>query len=602
MFEKEKIYEITKDFGDNCLSSVFVMEENNAETENVAEQMQDAINKAKKICLVCENAFSRKLVESLADAAKNETRIYVLVPQIDESRFILLKDKAIVRAVPGIQGNFLLCIEENEGEKIAAFFFDKEMNGKKITGEAAEKLSEFFIYQFWNNAKKEFVSKIEDVKGKTFDVYPVFSEESERPNFLVNYSVAETNPMQELLQKLQRVYVRKIPNAEFLFSKINDTCEVYFAESCTAENDWNKVFSKIEKTESNVFSCDHIPFTCVFDGEDFFITNYDFSTEIENDGMIFAQKISDEFAVGKMYYFEKELAFKNGVGKLIRDKGWQQLEIKAQGCEEKSYSCDKREFRKIKKMNESEQFTFFDEKRILDPEKEKLAAHVSFQIKVSQCVQTINVPAPIYNEYKKFDDSVKKEVERIKKNNEKKQNEKDSAERSVANNNDKAEKAASEIKKFVEELKRIENRMIQNPQETKEETRDYKKDEKAANDVQTKLNKKEEELNQIKNNTSNLQTEIVNLDKEIAALQNTLDRAQKIPFQLKTVTECINAKDILQKIELSVPKFDLPKYGKLFGSGQNYEYVLNDDDNLDAAEEEMRIMGISDYVKFVDKK
>lgn len=579
MFEKEKIYEITKDFGDNCLSSVFVMEENNAETENVAEQMQDAINKAKKICLVCENAFSRKLVESLADAAKNETRIYVLVPQIDESRFILLKDKAIVRAVPGIQGNFLLCIEENEGEKITAFFFDKEMNGKKITGEAADKLSEFFIYQFWNNAKKEFVSKIEDVKAKTFDVYPVFSEESERPNFLVNYSVAETNPMQELLQKLQRVYVRKIPNAEFLFSKINDTCEVYFAESCTEENDWNKVFSKIEKTESNVFSCEHIPFTCVFDGEDFFITNYDFSTEIENDGMIFAQKISDEFAVGKMYYFEKELAFKNGVGKLIRDKNWQPLEIKAQGFEEKSYSCDKREFRKIKKMNENERFIFFDEKRILDPEKEKLAAHVSFQIKVSQCVQTINVLAPIYNEYKKFDDSVKKEVERIK---------------------DEEKKAASEIKRFSAELERIKNRM-QDPQKTKEETKNYKKDEKAASDVQIKLNKKKEELNQIKDDASNLQTKIVNLDKEIAALQNTLDEAQKIPPQLKAVDECMNAKDILKKIELPVPKFDLPKYGKLFGSEQKYEYVLNDDNNLDAAEEEMRIMGISDYVKFVDR-
>ncbi len=194
---KSKTFTITKDFSSKTLEKVFVEQVSDTEiTEapSLREEIESALKQAETVCLVAETAFSGELMNLLYEMRQNHgLRIYILIKDVQQkaSALELLKENCIVREVPHIRGNYLLC------HKTAAFFFDGEMNGYAVKNEeTVQKLHNLFIYNFWKESTKEFIREVSDVAYRTFDVAPVHADE----NVIIDRSALEESPYRKCLE------------------------------------------------------------------------------------------------------------------------------------------------------------------------------------------------------------------------------------------------------------------------------------------------------------------------------------------------------------------------------------------------------------------
>lgn len=436
--EKTKIFTITKDFGSKTLSKVFVKENGN-ETASILlkEKIADSINKAEKVCLVAENSISAELMELLCSARENfGLRIYATVSNLNEADFARLKNNCIVREVSNIKGNYLLC-DSNK-----AFFYDGNLRGYALGNSATvKKLHEIFIYDFWNNAKKEFVSEIKPVAEQTFDVAPVL----ENKEVIINKKGGAECSYKELLDSADKFCIPE-KLSDFIKEKSKEA-DLYL---CRKVVEKNRAWLETEN-EVKIFYTDSLSVPLCKSHNAWYILNGSFAALLE-----------EEPVFTSIFSLKNNFLYRDAVGKeILYLKDFSKVIVDANASEEKSISVDYKTFRQISRMAEDERTDLFEKKNLL--QSEKLSASIAFSItmqvrKLSKGAKL----APIYDEYKKFWD----EQEKVLK--------------SLSDDIQKAEKKVSEAQNELSKMK--------------SQLDDLQKQKKDSSELEKQLTQKEKSL------------------------------------------------------------------------------------------------------------
>ena len=96
---------LKKQYGDVTLNNVFELVKNESPT-SLALNINAFISDAREtVCVALGDGMNDSLAQTLSSV---KSRVYTLVPQIDESKYAKLRGKAIVREVPKIKGNYCL--------------------------------------------------------------------------------------------------------------------------------------------------------------------------------------------------------------------------------------------------------------------------------------------------------------------------------------------------------------------------------------------------------------------------------------------------------------------------------------------------------------
>ncbi|MBP5201332.1 hypothetical protein J6Z39_01315 [bacterium] len=545
----EKNFTITKDFGNKTLNKVFVKEEDAPKTTNPSLyfQISSALNACETVCVVAETAFSQKLMKLLYDERQgSEFRIYGIVKNLQPSAFEQLKNNCIIREVPSISGNYLICGDTR------AFFFDENLEGYSVTKpESVKKLRDIFIYEFWNHAKKEFVSEIKPVAEQTFDVAPVEGSET----ILIDRSALETKPYQKCLDNAE-CYAAQKNLPDWIKNKANENSFIIYIVGSPLQDktilknskDWLFKISggKIKYAESP-----DIPL-CRYNG-DWYILNNDLN-KADNTGNFFAVKMENEPVFTNVYLFKNSITYREASGKDIFNLDNSKVSVAERNREEtRKVTYDYKKYRAIEEMNKNDREEFFEKENLLNSNKP--AVEVTFDITMEVKKRTPGAnPAPVYAEYEDFNKQRNPALTELDKN--------------ISKYSEKIKELTAEIENFNEQ-------------------EDGKKND----------GKKLDKLN----NELSVAQEVY---KELIRTKKT---AESLPENPETVEYCRLVKETLAKFnnKLKLPSFDKPRYGTLYKAKNSLEYALKSASDLDAAEKEMdkeeiKKAGIKD-VEFVEQ-
>ena len=386
----EKIFTITKDFGNKTLNKVFVKEEDAPQTTNTSLfKISSALNRCETVCVVAETAFSQELMKLLYKTRQESgIRIYGIVKNLQPSAFEQLKNNCIIREVLSISGNYLIC-----GETLA-FFFDENLEGYSVTNhETVKKLHDIFIYEFWNNAKREFVSGIKPVAEQTFDVAPVEGNET----VLIYRSALETKPYQNCLENAE-CYAAQKNLTDWIKNKANENSFTTYIDKTILKNskDW---LSKISGGKIKYAEGPDIPL-CRYNGA-WYILNNNLS-KADNTGKFFAVKMEKEPVFTNVYLFKNSITYREASGKDMFDLDNSKVSVAKRNREDtRKVSYDYKKYRAIEDMNENDRKESFEKEKLLNSNKP--AVEVTFDITMEVKKRTPGAtPAPVYTEYEEF--------------------------------------------------------------------------------------------------------------------------------------------------------------------------------------------------------
>lgn len=618
---KSKTFTITKDFSSKTLEKVFVEQVSDKgimEAPSLREEIESALKQAETVCLVAETAFSGELMNLLYEMRQNHgLRIYILIKDVQQkaSALELLKENCIVREVPHIRGNYLLC------DKTAAFFFDGEMNGYAVKNEeTVQKLHNLFIYNFWKESTKEFIREVSDVAYRTFDVAPVHADE----NVIIDRSALEESPYRKCLENADSfVTLGTFPKR---LKDTNSGSTLYLDKQAWESN--KDVLLKEQNRTVILTDKLSIPM-CKFEGN-WYILNNNFDND-DNTGRFFSVKMECEPVFINTRKFYPTFTYGDAVGKtLFYAKNFENVEILSEDTEDRSVSYDHKRFKEIVRMEETEREKFFDKQRLLHSD--KLVATVTFT--VTMTVKKLSKgakEAPVYEEYKSFIAEVetrRKETEQKKISVEKSQEtdknnletvtqkldafqaKKQEYERDCQKK-EELEGKISELKEQIQQAKQEsggngkgllkkakgENFGVNN--EFEKQLSELRGQEKVLEEKIKRFQKEKKTGKQLANERDVIQKKLTETEESLKKLADLMAAFDRLPKKPETVVECEAIKSQLpDDFNLKVPSFDKPRYGTLYKIQNDYEYEVNSDDDFDEAEEEMRKAGLEN-VHFV---
>ena len=638
---KEKVFNITKDFSHKELERVFVLEHKSDEYTSkdvcprelcslepcslepcsLEHKIINTLEQSQVVYLVAETALSEKLIKILYTSRKESgIRIYIITKDLQNKEIALgmLKNNCIIREVPHISGNFLLC------DTTKAFFFDDKLHGYSVEKPSkVQKLRDLFIYEFWYNSTKELVDSITDRAEQTFDVAPVMGNE----DILIDCSALENKPYPDCLDKsntfvLSKKYTPWIEQQ--LDKKKNLTLyldkEVWNSQK---ENLMKKDGCNLIYTENNA-----IPL-CKY-GENWFLLNNNFHENMDNTGRLFAVKMEQEPSFSDQYRFHPVFSYGDAVGKsMFSGKTLEPVEITEEDIEERSISYSLKEFKKIVKMKEEERVAYFDKIHLLLSD--KLASKIEFQIKMTiKKLSKGATPAPIYHEYEVFLKdfaAVQKEItsklDDCKSKKNKFEKDLDTLKNQIADFNqkrDENEAIKQHIQSLGKKIKELEAQISSAQADDVEKGQGLLKKAMEENCKSSNVEELKKELKKLQQQKKDLEKKVVNFQEQEQKSVKLFEQQEEIQQKLQSVEENVKDFEKLQvrwielkklpkttvadckkiKEELSqfnqfkfeLPAFDKPQYGTLYKVKSDYEYAVNSEDNMEAAEKEMEGAGI----------
>ena len=618
---KSKTFTITKDFSSKTLEKVFVEQVSDTEiTEapSLREEIESALKQAETVCLVAETAFSDELMNLLYEMRQNHgLRIYILIKDVQQKASALerLKENCIVREVPHIRGNYLLC------DKPAAFFFDGEMNGYAVKNEeTVQKLHNLFIYNFWKESTKEFIQEVRDVAEQTFDVAPVHADE----NVIIDCSALEEPPYRQCLENADSfVTLGTFPKR----LKDTNSGSTLYLDSKAWESNKDVLLKEQNKT---VILADKLSIPMCKSEGNWYILNNNFDND-DNTGRFFSVKMECEPVFINTRKFYPTFTYGEAVGKtLFYAKDFEHVEILSEDTEERSVSYDHKRFQEIVRMKETEREEFFDKQHLLHSG--KLAATVTFT--VTMTVKKLSKgakEAPVYEEYKRF-------IAEVEKRRKETEQEKISVEKSQETDKNNLETVTQKLDAFQakkqeyerdcqkkEELEGKISELKEQIQQAKQESggngkgllkkakgenfgvnNEFEKQlselqgqEKVLAEKIKKFQKEKKTGEQLADERDVIQKNLTETEESLKKLADLMAAFDRLPKKPETVVECKEIKSQLpDDFNLKVPSFDKPRYGTLYEIKNDYEYEVNSDDHFDEAEEEMRKAGLEN-VHFV---
>ena len=626
---KEKVFNITKDFSHKKLEKVFVLEQKSDEYTSkdvcprelcsLEHKIINTLGQSQVVYLVAETALSEKLIKILYTSRKESgIRIYIITKDLQNKEIALgmLKNNCIIREVPHISGNFLLC---DTGK---AFFFDDKLHGYSVENQSkVQKLRDLFIYAFWYNSTKELVDSITDRAEQTFDVAPVMGNE----DILIDCSALENRPYPDCLDKSNTFVLSKnySPWIEHQLDKKKNLTLYLDKEIWNSEKE-----NLMKKDECNLIYTENSAIPLCKYGEYWFLLNNNFQENMDNTGRLFAVKMEQEPSFSVQYRFHPVFSYGDAVGKsMLYGKTLEPVEIAERDTEECPISYGLKEFKKIAKMKEEDREAFFDHLLHSD----KLASKIEFSIKMT--VKKLSkgaTLAPIYHEYEAFLKdfaAVQKEITSKLKECESKKNtfEKnlDTLKNKIADFNqkrDENEATKQNIQSLEENMKELETQISRDKEDdgengkgllkkaseenykssnVKEQQKELKKLQQQKKDLEKKVvdfQKQEKNDVELSNQQEQIQQELGIVEKELKDFQELQDRwieLEKLPK--KTVADCKKIKEEFSQFnqfKFELPTFDKPQYGTLHKVKSDYEYAVNSEDDMDAAEKEMERAGI----------
>ena len=370
---------LKKQYGDVTLNNVFelVKSETAASlTLNINSFISDA---RETVCVALENGMNDSLAQTLSSV---KSRVYVLVPNIDESKYSRLRGKAIVREVPNIKGNYCLIDDK------VLLLFDKSMNGVVVKSQdAISTVKKIFEREFWENATEEFIEAKRPCAERTFDVPPIYSTD----DVILDDGFGETTAVKQLINNADATaYTGKIPansNDNIILNNIRD----------------NSDYLKTSSSE-NIYYYPVLPFCCVVSSSNTYAVNFDIADYEKlpesGKGRLFAVKI-DGFDCGDFYKFNKHKTIGELVGQTVIDADGKNIEIKECAEESRKITVDLRLAREFERM-ESDPETL--EAR-LDKRDAKLlttnhtAKQVIFSIELQIQPKTLSKKADVYKQF-----------------------------------------------------------------------------------------------------------------------------------------------------------------------------------------------------------
>lgn len=397
-------FKITKDCGKKVLRKVFVKEEVSLPVYyDINDELHNALAVAKTVCVVTESGLNQSLVKMLCNTrAKTGLRIYMLVKEFRPGAWDSLRKNVIIRKVPHIRGNYLLCDTE------IVFFFNTDMQGYAIKDkECAKILHDLFVYDFWNNATGEFVDGEKDVVEKTFDVSPVYGNDLVK----INRSALEKSPYASLFGKLKSCMVQgRLP--DFIKDVVNENVALFFDKMACEENrDW------INGTEGKaVYYTDDSIFPICESENSWYILNNHFEDSSNNIGGFFAIKMKGQPSVKDVYHLRDSVTYKEVADKtILRLNDFTSIKIEPVVNEEREFLCDYRLFRDIGRMSGDECEKFFDKQKVFDSNALAVKIDYTMTISVKQVSEKAK-QAKVYEEYDNFVKAKNKAVEKLKSN------------------------------------------------------------------------------------------------------------------------------------------------------------------------------------------
>lgn len=590
---KEKVFNIRKDFGYKKLEKVFVRDDINESEDSLLlkEKIENSLCESKTVYIVAEKVLTDELMTLLIDVHKKTgIRIYILIKKIKEEALEYLKNSCIVIEVSNISGDYLLC-----DDKIA-YFFNNKLKGYAVHNkEKLDKLKQFFIYKYWNEAEKEFITKTKTVVEKTFDVAPVLVENDD---FIPNReAVSEKSPYKELLEKSDSFIVCP-KSIDFQLENFENNLALYFDKEA-----WESANKKLlEEPKNDIFYFDSLCLPLCQSNGKWYILNNDFAISMnKGEKPIFTNK----------HKYHSTLKYNEAVGEsLFYGTNFETVEIKPSDNETRSFPCDCKLFKKVTKMNEQEREDFFAKKGLLSSE--KLAAKIDFSIKMTEKKRSKSATeAPIYEMYKNFSEDFNKYKNQLNINKNNYESEKEKSEKDLEKINSEIERFKKKEEKYKQncndlndlksKIKGLQNDISANKAESAEFTKKVqsleqnlsklqKEKKEFENKEKGKDKKLSEQLNKENEKLEKLNSKLGKLNDFIAKLEEiTKDEYKTVAEYQNVVKVCQNIEDDFPKfVSKNIPSFDKPMFGMLYKTNTGYEYELkNADEDLEKAEKEM---------------
>ena len=370
---------LKKQYNDVNLSNIFELVKNDVAATlnlNIHAFVSDA---RETVCIALGDGMNDSLAQTLSSV---KSRVYTLVPHIDESKYAKLRGKAIVREVPNIKGNYCLIDDK------VLLLFDKAMNGVVVKSQdAISTVKKIFEREFWENATEEFIESKSPCAERTFDIPPIYSTD----DVILDDGFGEITAVKQLINNADATaYTGKIPansNDNIILNNIRD----------------NSDYLKTSSNE-NIYYYPVLPFCCVVSSGNTYAVNFDIADYEKlpesGKGRLFAVKI-DGFDCGDYYKFNKHKTIGELVGQTVIDADGKNIEIKESAEESRKIAVDLRLAREFERM-ESDPETL--EAR-LDKRDAKLlttnhtAKQVIYNIELQIQSKTLSKKADVYKQF-----------------------------------------------------------------------------------------------------------------------------------------------------------------------------------------------------------
>lgn len=584
-----KRYELAKDFGSKTIQKVFVKEPSTSDDlQSLKDRIGKSLENAETVCIVLADRINAELINMLLHSnSQTGCRIYVIVSDLSRNDdFSLLKNRCIIREVPNISGNWILCNKEE------AFFFDSGLHGYTISHPAAVgKLHDIFVYEFWRNGEKEFISDIQTVSERTFEVAPVLGND----RVILDYITSERNPYHALLEDATEYAVPKRIN-DFVKSKGKQS-RIYLDESaCKDARNWmlNASLPRIFLTE---FS--HVPLCRSIDGKWYILNNANFDLTQGEQGRFFAVQLEEEPQFTNVYRLYDEYSYRDSVGKdIISADGFKPITIIASGTEMKAVSYDYLKFNEVVQMDDDNRETEFNSRKLLTSE--KLSASVTFSIEMRVKGRSQNAQDDrIYDDYKKFAAFLRSFVEQLKEDSSRKKDSSDQITEEIK----KSEGKIADMKRKLKELAKKRSTLEESLKVDSTSPKDKKSLDKEFKELEREIKNSEREIKKLAEELERLNQRLKDTEAQLTADENLLNSLRPFKNQVltkksecETVVEVISQSNQKDKGYPPVPQFDLPQCGTLYKSKSGYEYELASEEKLEEAQDEMRKAGITNVI------
>lgn len=320
---------IVKNYKDDSINNVFVKNDDGTSL-SIKEDLSNAVSSAKeKICIVLESGMTNEIAQMLISS---EARKYVVVPNIEEEKYKPLKGSVIAREVKNIKGNYAVI-----DEKII-FFFDKVLNGYKITNDKAVKtLQHLFLEEFCVNGTIEYIESKTASAPVSFSIPPVYGN----GEFLLDRSFESETEVAKLICRAK--------TAAYTGKAEAKSCSSVYLKNISQNTQFIQSASKCE-----IYYAPDLPCSVAEDGGKDYILNFDiaaYNTLPEREsGRLFAIK-TDGVSVGKTYRFYSHKTTGELVGKDVLDIRGAALTVLQRHEEKRKIVTDLRQAEEYGKMD-----------------------------------------------------------------------------------------------------------------------------------------------------------------------------------------------------------------------------------------------------------